>query len=192
MPAPQAQRELPDSIIVRKLNKLQVLDHIRRAPISRAELAEVLNVSRSTVSAVINDLMSCGLVLERGVGQSRGGRRPIVLEINPNAGRVVGIDLGATHVLAILADLHGRVLAETEAALAVEQGPEACLPQVLDVIGDTLTRVGCPRDLVRVMTNVTAQTTSGVSPVSQAAADVTGIFHKGLGGGAGNPAARRN
>jgi glucokinase-like ROK family protein len=131
------------------VNKLHVIGHIRRGPISRAELAEALDVSRSTVSAVINDLIGAGLVIERGAGVSRGGRRPIVLDINPEAGRVVGIDLGATHVLATLADLHGRVVAETQANLNVEQGPEACLPQVMDFIRATLDRAGCPPRLVR-------------------------------------------
>src|SRR5690349_24153386 len=117
--------KVSDQAFVRSLNKASIIDVIRQAEngISRAELAEALDVSRTTVSAIINDLLTDGLVLERGAGASRGGRRPIVLEINPDAGRVVGVDIGATHLAVLVADLNGRVLAEAEEPLAIETGP---------------------------------------------------------------------
>ncbi len=127
------------------MNKASVIDLIRHSPrgISRAELAETLQVSRSTISTIVGHLLEGGLVVERGTGTSRGGRRPIVLEINPDAGRVVGVDIGASHLVVIVADLNGAKLAETEEAFAIEAGPEAGLRQVLTAVEATLTRAGC-------------------------------------------------
>ena len=84
----------PDGI-VRANNKASVVELIRQstAGISRAELAETLALSRSTISVIIDDLLARGLVVERGTGASRGGRRPIVLKINRDIGRVVGVDM---------------------------------------------------------------------------------------------------
>jgi glucokinase-like ROK family protein len=106
---------------------------IRGAPgsISRAQIAQTLELSRSTVSAIVEELVDAGLLVERGAGISRGGRRPIVLDINPDAGRVVGVDVGATHLYVLVADLLGRVVGTFESPLSIADGPEHCLKQAM-------------------------------------------------------------
>src|SRR5713226_2374674 len=113
-------------VIVRSQNKVSVIDRIRQVPggISRAELAEELGLSRSTVSTIVGDLLADSVIVERGAGLSRGGRRPIELQINRDAGRVVGVDIGASHLMVVVADLCGEVLAEVEEPLRIEDGPE--------------------------------------------------------------------
>lgn len=92
--------------------------------ISRAEIARVASLSRSTVSEIVEMLLATRLVAEAGVGASRGGRRPIVLEFQDDAGRILGIDMGASHVSVIVTDLRGRVLAAERAAHPVQSDPE--------------------------------------------------------------------
>ena len=147
----KALEKVSDQSFVRSLNKASIVDLIRQAPegISRAELAESLDVSRTTVSAIVNDLLAEHLVLERGAGASRGGRRPIVLEINPDAGRVVGVDIGASHLTVLVADLHGHVLAGVEEPLVIEAGPEPCLQAAVALVNDTLARAGSAWEAVR-------------------------------------------
>ena len=53
--------------------------------ISRAEIARRTGLSRSTVSELVTELLSTKLIAEVGVGASRGGRRPIVLEFEDDA-----------------------------------------------------------------------------------------------------------
>lgn len=78
--------------------------------ISRAEIARRLDLSRSTVSEVVTMLLATRLVAEAGVGASRGGRRPIVLEFQDDACPILGVDIGASHVSVVLTDLRGQVL----------------------------------------------------------------------------------
>ncbi|MCC7361361.1 MAG: ROK family protein [Anaerolineales bacterium] len=145
--------KVSDQSFVRSLNKASIVDLIRQAPggISRAELAESLDVSRTTVSAIVNDLLAEHLVLERGAGPSRGGRRPIVLEINPDAGRVVGVDLGASHLTVLVADLNGHVLVAAEEPLEIAAGPEPCLRATEALVADTLARAGSHWEAVRAL-----------------------------------------
>lgn len=79
--------------------------------ISRAEIARRTGLSRSTVTEIVDDLLPTELVAEVGVGPSRGGRPPIALEFNYDAGRILGVDMGAAHVAVALTDLHGKVVA---------------------------------------------------------------------------------
>ena len=79
--------------------------------ISRAEIARNTGLSRSTVTEIVDELLPTGLIAEVGVGPSRGGRPPIVLEFNYDAGCILGVDMGAAHVAVALTDLRGHVLA---------------------------------------------------------------------------------
>lgn len=79
--------------------------------ISRAEIAQQAQLSRSTVSEVVGELLATGLIAEMGIGESRGGRRPIILEFRDDAAVILGVEMGAAHVGVALTDLRGRVLA---------------------------------------------------------------------------------
>lgn len=95
--------------------------------ISRAELARRTSLSRSTVSAIITDLLTTGLVKETRAGISSGGRRPIMLEFQDEASFIVGIELGATHVSCVLTDLRCNVKASWSAPAPVRDEPELAL-----------------------------------------------------------------
>ena len=60
---------------------------------------------------------------EVGEGPSRGGRRPILLEFRDDACVILGIEMGAAHVAAVLTDLRGRVLSSTMAEHPVREDP---------------------------------------------------------------------
>ncbi len=128
---------------VKSLNKHAILDLIRFTPggISRVELARQINLTRAAVTGIINDLQNAGLVREVE-GSSAGGRTPIVLEINPRRGFVVGIDMGATHVTLLLADFSARLILELEEALDINIGPQPCLEVVDRIMRELLLKAG--------------------------------------------------
>ncbi len=128
---------------VKNLNKHAALDLIRFAPggISRIELSRQIGLTRAAVTSIVGDLIEAHLVRETN-GQHGGGRNPINLEINPDFGRVLGIDIGSTHVTIVLANGLAQVLDEVNAPLDITQGPEICLPQVAKVINGWLPNTG--------------------------------------------------
>ena len=92
--------------------------------ISRADIARTTGLSRSTVTELVDDLLPTGLVAETGVGPSRGGRPPIVLEFRDDAGVLLGVDMGAAHIAVALTDLRGQVLVWRHAYHSVRTDPE--------------------------------------------------------------------
>lgn len=97
--------------LIRAINKQRVLRLIRTSgPLSRAEAAEQTGLTRPTISAVVAELLEEGWVEEMGMGESSGGRPPIMLRFNPRARWVIGAELGAGHVRAVLSDLSGEVI----------------------------------------------------------------------------------
>jgi predicted NBD/HSP70 family sugar kinase len=115
----------------RRLNRLRLFEAIRReGPISRADLAKRTQLSPPTVSALVEELASSGLLHEIGVGVSSGGRPPILLEFNGDYGSVIGVDLGSKTVRFGLADLRGHVLVRQDAPTDA-RSRSATLDQVL-------------------------------------------------------------
>ncbi len=103
-------------------------------PWTRAELAETTGLARSTVAARIDVLMRLGLVAPFGGAPSTGGRPPALFALNPAARVVVGVDVGATHARAVLADLSGELLGEVGERLDVAEGPAVVLGWVVDAV----------------------------------------------------------
>jgi predicted NBD/HSP70 family sugar kinase len=98
--------------LIRAMNEQLLLEHIRqRGPCSRAELARVSGLSKPTVSLALDNVERAGLV--RIAGQRTGvpGRSARLYEIRPDAGLVLGLDIGHEFVRGAIADLSGEVRA---------------------------------------------------------------------------------
>ncbi|NDL58532.1 ROK family protein [Phytoactinopolyspora sp. XMNu-373] len=98
---------------------------------SRADLARTLGVSPSTVSLHVQELIESGVVTESGSGDSRGGRKPRLLQIRDDGGHVLVADLGGTHARIAVISLASEVRAVREIELDVSEGPEQSLDTVL-------------------------------------------------------------
>ena len=90
---------------------------------TRAELAASTGLARSTVAQRIDSLAELDLIREEGEAPSTGGRPPAVLGFNESAGIVLAADLGATHSRIAVADLGGKIIAETAANMDIASGP---------------------------------------------------------------------
>lgn len=96
----------------------------REHQISRAEISRQLNLSRSTVTEIIKELLPTGLIAEVGIGVSSGGRKPILLQFQDDAKVIMGIDIGATHVSVAMTNLRGKLLLWKEKEFPVRDDPE--------------------------------------------------------------------
>lgn len=123
-----------DQLLVKQINKMLVLNTIyKERPISRAELAKLTGLNKSTVSALVDELLSEGLILEIGIGESQGGRKPINLSINKEVGSVIGIDLGVNYILSILTNFAGDIIWEKR--IAIKNRQKAPLQKIHDLVG---------------------------------------------------------
>jgi glucokinase-like ROK family protein len=128
---------------LKNLNKHAIIDLIRFTPggISRVELARRMNLTRAAISAIMDDLLAIGVVRETE-GHYPSGRKPIVLEIDPARGRVVGVDMGASHLNILLADYAAHETAEMQMRLDINRGPHVCLAQTDELVRKLLKENG--------------------------------------------------
>lgn len=100
---------------------------------TKAELATLTGLARSTVSHRVDVLLGAGLLHPDGAAASTGGRPPARVAFNPLAGVILAVDLGATHATVALADLAGNILSSRTEDLDIAAGPETVLDAVLGV-----------------------------------------------------------
>ena len=98
---------------------------------TKAELATLTGLARSTVSSRVDTLLAAGLVRPAGEAASTGGRPPARVAFNPMAGIVIAVDLGATHATVALADLAANILTTNTHPLDIADGPETVLDTVI-------------------------------------------------------------
>jgi predicted NBD/HSP70 family sugar kinase len=101
-------------------------------PRTRAELAALTGLARSTVGIRIDELVAAGLVAPWGQPISSGGRPPSRFAMDPRARVLLAVDCGATHHTVAITDLAGSVLAIQERRRPIADGPVAVLGSIVD------------------------------------------------------------
>jgi len=101
-----------DQIWVRKRNLAIVLNYLWEAggPISRAHLTEISGLNKSTVGSLLAQLQSWGLVRETGMSGQRPGRPGVLIDVNPDAGRLIGTEIGVGFISVVVTDMKANVL----------------------------------------------------------------------------------
>ncbi len=85
----------------------------QNGPISRADIGKIVDLTPPTISAIVRDLLKRNIVCEIGKGNSSGGKKPILLQINPKRASMIAVDLGGENgIRAALIDLSYNIIYE--------------------------------------------------------------------------------
>ncbi|HET9897006.1 MAG TPA: ROK family protein [Streptosporangiaceae bacterium] len=145
--------------LIRAMNEQLLLSQIRQLGVcSRADLARLSGLSKPTVSLALANVERSGLV--RIAGQRTGvpGRSAVLYEIRPEAGYVLGLDIGHEYLRGAIADLTGEVRAKAEA-----RSPS----------GNVSKRVG---ELIRLADGICAAAGIGRADVTQTVLGSPGVY----------------
>jgi len=123
-----------------------------RGVASRAEIARITGLSRSTVSSLVTDLQKSGLIVEREVTDSpqsaQVGRPPVLIALSPDAGAAIGVDFGHSHIAVAIGDLSHTVLAEHWREIDVDHLATEGLDTAAELVAAALEEAGVDRDRV--------------------------------------------
>jgi len=113
-------------------------------PLSKAQLAGTLQVSRTTVGVEVVRLGELGLAVEAGPAASRGGRRSTLVDLSPDI-RFAGIAIGATGLSVGVTDGRLTTLGVRHRSCDIKQGPEVVLGLALETLREVMAEVGVTR-----------------------------------------------
>lgn len=133
-----------------KKNNLQiVLDTIRRKePISRKELAGLIGLTSSSITNIVNRLISEGYLVETGSGESCGGRKPIMLELNSNVRYIIGVEMNVLYMTCIITDFRANKIAQKTCDTLVYEPQERVIDRLVSLIEQTIKDAGIPREKI--------------------------------------------
>lgn len=139
-----------DRDLMRAMNRNLILNTIRsQGPLSRTQITELSGLSVGAVSQIVNDLLEDGWVNEVGESEYTGGRRQVMLRLNPVAGYVIGLKLMENRVVCAVSDLETTVLNYVEHPLTGVHTPAATAEMLAQIVIHALYKTGITRDNVR-------------------------------------------
>jgi glucokinase-like ROK family protein len=109
--------------------------------ISRAEIARITSLTRTTVSDIVANLLEEGLVNEVGVGLSQGGKSPILLSLVEDSRYLIGLDLARNLFRGAIVNLRGATREMVTFPVDCNNGDET-LALVYEII-DQLMKASC-------------------------------------------------
>ncbi len=121
------------------LSVLRILRTIKeRGIVSRTELQSMTNLSWGTITNTTRELLNRNLIREEGALQTKAGRKPVRLAINPDSHSLVGIDLNCETLRCMATNLCGDALFESYRQYEISLAPEAVLDLVLNMVQEAL------------------------------------------------------
>ena len=130
---------LKDRTLTDKERKnLGILEVIRKnGPISRTDISKLTELNIVTVSNYVSHYIKKGLVIEGELDESTGGRKPVLVELNPKAGYIVGVGLNMMSIVAVLVDLEINVISEIKRERTPENSEKVVL-QMVDLAAEII------------------------------------------------------
>jgi glucokinase-like ROK family protein len=101
-------------------------------PKSRAELGDVVELSRSKLAVELDRLIDLGLIESAGLAASRGGRRSGIVRLSSRL-RFVGLDIGATSIDVAVTNGEMEILGHVGEPCDIRQGPTIVLDRALEL-----------------------------------------------------------
>lgn len=142
-----------DPSLLRRINSAVVLHALRATDhATLTEITRVTGLSRPTVEGVVEGLVEAGLVVEQAAEEGaarRQGRPARHYRFRAEAGHLLGLDVGSHQVIALLADLDGRVLGSLAKEVSEAASAEDRLERLRSTVAELLRRSGVSRASLR-------------------------------------------
>jgi len=119
---------------------IDVLASIRDGAQSRPDVHARTGLGRGVVAQRVRDLLDRGLVTDREVGPSTGGRPPRQLRFNADVGRLLVAFVGATSLDVAITDVTGAIIEQHAEESDVASGPAPILERIEELFDELLTR----------------------------------------------------
>lgn len=143
------QTLLKDRLLTDKERKnLAILETIRKnGPISRTDISKLTEFNIVTVSNYVNHYIKKGLVIEGELDESTGGRKPILVELNPSAAYIIGLGLNMRSMVGILVDLGTNIIYEIKKEKAPENS-EAMIQELMQLADEIIEKSGVEKEKI--------------------------------------------
>jgi predicted NBD/HSP70 family sugar kinase len=123
-----------------------ILDLIRSGGVvSRVDLVETSGLTAASITRIVKILIAEGLVIETGYGDSTGGKRPTLLELNARSRYAIGLSLDDARLTYVVTDLAGSLVGRLVSAGLGKTYPATVISRIQEELGVLLTQLDIRR-----------------------------------------------
>jgi len=127
--------------------KNSIIEYLyKQGPTSNPDIARYTKMSSPTITKLVQELVDLGVVMDMGIGDSIGGRRPNLFGINPNAKYIVGIDIDCRMVKIGVFNLANEEVLDIITYFGNVKDKNKMFKDVFDRLDSLLERVGIPKE----------------------------------------------
>jgi glucokinase-like ROK family protein len=132
-------------------NKKKIIRLIRQyKKISRSDLSKITGLTAPSITRIVGELIEQDQLAQYiGIGNSSGGRPPMMVRFNADNNLIIGIDLGATNIRGVLTDLDGNFLSEIQAPTEISKGFEHIIKHTVSIIEKLQNRRGIDKSKIK-------------------------------------------
>lgn len=135
--------------VMKTINASTVLRIIQEnEPISRKELADLTGLTSSSITNIVNRLINMGYLDEVGLGDSSGGRKPILLQLNPDAKFIIGVELNVDSITGIITNFKAKKVKKITVPTRQHEGKDSVLNRMVEVINQLIDSTGISKDKI--------------------------------------------
>jgi glucokinase-like ROK family protein len=138
------KRNSIDHATMRDMNLTLILSTLRQhAPLSRSQLAAHTGLNKATVSSIVKELLASELVYELGStnGTSEVGRPATNLQLNPDAGYIIGVEIGVDFISIIIANFAIGVVSRRYESTVNRYDQQDILDRLLYLLKESVVQV---------------------------------------------------
>jgi predicted NBD/HSP70 family sugar kinase len=129
-----------ENLSERSRKNLFILDAIRRrGPISKTDISSLIGLNVVTVSNYVDEFLRQKLIFEKEFDVSKGGRRPLLLDLNSQAGYALGVGINLLSTIGVVTDLSGKVLLKVRREKTSHSVKEA-VDSIIEIVSELLAK----------------------------------------------------
>jgi len=136
---------------IKEYNLIRVFKTLKQeGPLSRAALAKRLKLSRPAVTNITQRLIEMDFLVEvgKGISTDKGGRKEVLLSVNPESIYILAIDIEREFYIVSLINIHSEVIDKEESFFNIHSKPELILEQTVISIKKIMERNRIKRECI--------------------------------------------
>ncbi|MDP4177736.1 MAG: ROK family transcriptional regulator [Bacillota bacterium] len=138
--------------LMKQLNIAAILNVLRtKEKMSRAEIALITGLTPASITNITKFLLKAGYLNETGIGESNGGRPPVILELNPEARYTIGVNLNVGIIEVVAANLNANIIAKKTIEVADKEDEKkyvVVLNQIISMINGIIYENNIQKDKI--------------------------------------------
>ncbi len=142
------KRSAPNSTNMKFRNKFRILNIIRKSSVSRAELSRMIGLTRAAITLIVDELIQNGILVETGTAEAEFGRKPILLDLNPDYGYSLGVSILRNGCMIGVFNFKGALLRKKVVSLKGSFDADVCIKIIIKELKKIISVAGIPYEKI--------------------------------------------